>query len=82
LAINKSYNYINSVEQGKIVPSLDVIEKISEVLGVAPSVLFSDDSSPKNIKTFWREQYVSDMTDQLFNRLKPILATEIRNSLT
>lgn len=58
LAINKSYNYINSVEQGKIMPSFEVIEQICDVLKIKPASLFDEDSSPANIKAFNKEDYI------------------------
>ena len=81
LAINKSYNYINSVEQGKIMPSFEAIEQICDVLKIKPASLFDEDASPANIKAFNKEDYIKGISENLFNRLKETIIIEIRNSL-
>ena len=81
LAIDKSYNYINSVEQGKLVPSFEVIEKICEVLEIKASCLFDDQSSPQNIKSFNKDNFISELSDKLFNQLKKYISAEIRENL-
>ena len=52
LAINKSYNYINSVEQGKMMPAFEVIEQMCDVLQISPIQLFDENASPQSVKTF------------------------------
>ena len=81
LALNKSYNYINSVEQGKMLPSFDAIEQICAVLQIRPSQLFSENASPENIQTFDREAYIAELADALLERLKPVITHEIRSTL-
>ena len=58
LAIDKSYNYINSVEQGKIAPSFDVIQSICDILEIKAAWLFDENASPENVKTFSKEEYI------------------------
>lgn len=70
LAIDKSYNYINSVEQGKIAPSFDVSQSICEVLEIKAAWFFDEDASPENVKTFSKEEYISGISDKLFEKLK------------
>ena len=81
LALNKSYNYINSIEQGKILPSFEVIEQICTALDITPVQLFSEDSSPENIKAFNKDSYIEEITEKLFARLKPVISKEIKNAL-
>ncbi len=81
LAIDKSYNYINSVEQGKISPSFDVIQSICDVLEIKASWLFDDNASPQNIRAFNKEEYISEISDKLFAKLKNVISSEIRASL-
>ena len=81
LALNKSYNYINSVEQGKMIPSFDVIEKICEILQINPVLLFDDNASPDNIKYFDKENYINGISEKLFSKLKSVISYEIRNTL-
>lgn len=81
LAIDKSYNYINSVEQGKMMPSFDVIEQICEVLQIKPVQLFDEQASPENIKAFNKEDYINGISDKLFDKLKTLISYEIRNTI-
>ena len=81
LAIDKSYNYINSVEQGKMMPSFEVIEQICDVLQISPVQLFDENASPQNIKTFKKDEYINDISEKLFDRLKTVISYEIRNTL-
>lgn len=82
LAIDKSYNYINSVEQGKMMPSFNVIEQLCKVLQIKPVQLFDDRASPENIKTFSKEEYINELSNRLFNKLKPLISHEIRNTIS
>lgn len=81
LAIDKSYNYINSVEQGKIAPSFEVIQSICEALDIKAAWLFDENASPENVKTFSKEEYISGISDKLFEKLKKAIHSEIRNCL-
>ncbi|MCR4713875.1 MAG: helix-turn-helix domain-containing protein [Treponemataceae bacterium] len=81
LAIDKSYNYINSVEQGKMMPSFEVIEQICDVLQIQPCQLFDENASPENIKTFDKENYINSLSEKLFDKLKGMISSEIRNTL-
>lgn len=81
LALDKSYNYINSVEQGKMMPSFDVIENICTILEIKPVQLFDENASPDNIKTFSKEDYITALSDKLFDRLKDAITYEIRETL-
>ena len=81
LAIDKSYNYINSVEQGKIAPSFDVIQSICEVLEIKAAQLFDENASPQNIKSFNKEEYIEGVSENLFKKLKKVISSEIRASL-
>ncbi len=81
LAIDKSYNYINSVEQGKMMPSFEVIEQICQVLQIHPALLFDEKASPENIKLFDKDSYINEISENLFSRLKSLISYEIRNTL-
>lgn len=81
LSLDKSYNYINSVEQGKLIPSFEVIEQICTVLDIRPIQLFDDNASPENIKTFSKNDYIEEMSNKIFNKLKPLISSEIQKTL-
>lgn len=81
LALNKSYNYINSIEQGKMLPSFDVIEQMCDILGVSPPQLFDSNASPQNIQTFSKEVYIEELSSRLLEKLSPLVRETIRDSL-
>lgn len=81
LAIDKSYNYINSVEQGKMLPSFDVIEHICDVLKIKPAQLFDENGSPQNIKKFSKEDYINGVSEKLAEKLKILITDEIRKTV-
>lgn len=72
LAIGKSSNYINSVENGKYFPSPEIIEQIADTLGLEPIRLF-DSASEKDgaisPEEFERkiQKVVSDGISQVFS---------------
>ncbi|WP_027727808.1 helix-turn-helix domain-containing protein [Treponema sp. C6A8] len=81
LALDKSYNYINSIEQGKMMPSFEAIEQICNVLEIKAVQLFDENASPDNIKTFDKENYINKLSEKLFEKLKTLIKTEIRNTI-
>lgn len=79
--IDKSFNYINGIECGASFPPPDVIDKIAETLKIKPSLLFDENSSPENIKKFSKEEFINEMSEKLFNNLKPFISSEIKKTL-
>lgn len=79
--IDKSFNYINGIECGASFPPPDVIDKIAETLKIKPSQLFDETSSPENIKKFSKEEYINEISEKLFNNLKPFISSEIKKTL-
>lgn len=79
--IDKSFNYINGIECGASFPPPDVIDKIAETLKIKPVQLFDEGSSPENIKKFSKEEYINEMSEKLFNNLKPFISSEIKKTL-
>lgn len=69
LALDKGYNYINGIEQGKSFPSIDTIEKISQILGVKAYRLFDEHSSPENIKVSFQKKYNQSLQEELTRRV-------------
>lgn len=65
LAIDKGYNYINGVEQGKLFPSVEVIEKLAEVLEISPAALFDENSVAKNIIKLNKEYLAEEISKDL-----------------
>lgn len=67
--LNKGTNYINKIESHASFPTIQVIEEISDVLGIKASQLFEEGSTPKNIITTDRDRFVADLTQALYAKL-------------
>ncbi|MBD5441281.1 MAG: helix-turn-helix transcriptional regulator [Treponema sp.] len=78
LKIDKSYNYINGVEQRKSFPPPDVIEKIADALGIQPHLLFMANGCPENAMKFNADMYIEKITDTLYQRLKDDIRREVQ----
>ena len=74
LAIGKSSNYINSVENGKYFPSPETIEQIADILGLEPIRLFetgaeqNDSIRPEELEKKIQKA-VSDGIARIFSEL-------------
>ena len=83
IAIDKSYNYINGIEQGKSFPQIDVIEKIAEVLKINPAELFDENSISKNIikrnKEFLAEEIAKKIQQSLCKSIEKDLKHILQN---
>ena len=77
LAIGKSSNYINSVENGKYFPSPETIDQIADVLKIDPILLFesgfekSDSISPKELERKL-QKVVSDGIARFFSEFSHV----------
>ena len=67
--LGKGTKYINKIESGVSFPTIQVIEEIAEVLNIKASKLFEDDSTPQNIITYDKKQFIKDVTDSLYEKL-------------
>ena len=77
LAIDKSYNYINGIEQKKYFPQPDVIEKIAEVLEIKPMQLFDENGCMGNTIKTNKEDFKTEIIEQLHALLKDDIKREI-----
>lgn len=82
LAIDKGYNYINGIEQGKSFPQLDVIEKIAEVLEIPPSKLFDENTCTETLIQVNREKIISEITRNLYEKLKKDIRKEVEKVIS
>lgn len=67
--LGKGTKYINKIESGISFPTIQVIEEISEVLGIKAYQLFEEESTPQNIISSDRDRFVSDVTETLYKKL-------------
>lgn len=81
IAIDKGYNYINGVEQGRLFPSVEVIEKLAEVLEISPAALFDENSIEKNIIKLNKEFLVEEISKNLRTALIQDFKKELKKEL-
>ena len=77
MAIDKSYNYINGIEQKKYFPQPDVIEKIAKVLEIKPMQLFDENGCLENTIRENKENFKTEIIEQLHKLLKDDIKREI-----
>ena len=68
LKIDCSFNYINSLENKNCTPSLQKIQKIADALNIKPSLLLDEDGCPKNYLHFNKEEFISNLTQEVKER--------------
>ena len=79
--LNKGFNYINSIEGGSSFPPPQVIDEISAILKIEPEVLFSKDSSPKNISESFKKQYKKSLETELIDRVSQEIKKVFRETV-
>lgn len=67
--IQMSWNYINGIENGNGVPSLDALEKIAAALDVEPYELLLKDGCPENARKFTPEKFIQSENEKDFKAL-------------
>ncbi|MBR6296679.1 MAG: helix-turn-helix transcriptional regulator [Treponema sp.] len=81
LAIGKSSNYINSIENGKYFPSPETIEQIADCLQIDPMQLFDRNGCKENFLKNHTESYADRLAENLYARLKDDLQSCLRKSI-
>ena len=69
IALNKGFNYINSIECGVSFPPPSVIDEIAGILDVEPEALFSRYASPANILHSYTAAFSQSLKDALTNSI-------------
>ena len=77
LALDKGYNYINGIEQGKSFPQIEVIEQIAKILEIKPAALFDENSCSINVIKSDKSKIADEITEKLYNLLKKDIKKEI-----
>ncbi len=67
--LNKGTNYINKIENRISFPTIQVIERLADVLNIKPACLFEEQTTPQNIICSDRDKFISDVTEQLFQKI-------------
>ncbi len=81
LALDKGYNYINGIEQGKSFPQIDVIEQIAEILEIKPAALFDENSCNINVIKSAKATVIEELTEKLHKLLKEDIRREIEATI-
>ena len=65
IALNKGFNYINSIECGVSFPPPQVVDEIATILKIEPEILFSKSGCPENIKDAEKAKISPSLKDEL-----------------
>lgn len=65
IALDKSFNYINSIECGVSFPPPGIIDDIAVILKIEPETLFSKSASPANIVRSYAATFSKSLKDEL-----------------
>ena len=77
MKIDRSFNYINSIECAAFFPPPDTIQKIAEVLNIRPMQLFDEGANPLTIITDNKERLISEISEKIYSRLQGDLRSNI-----
>ena len=67
--LGKGTNYINKIESHASFPTVQVIERIAQLLGIKASQLFEEEGTPHNIVASNRDRFISEVTETLYQKL-------------
>ena len=81
LALNKGYNYINGIEQGRSFPSPDVIEQIAKELDIRAVQLFDENAVPQTAILADRDSFIEALADKVYARAKADLRENLSETL-
>ena len=79
--LDTSTSYIGEIEINRKIPSMDMVEKIANALGVEPFRLFVDDKNRKNPDTTRTEDYLESLSSRDRQDLTKRLLSQITNSI-
>ena len=70
IALNKGYNYINGIEQGRSFPAPDTIEEIAKILHIRAVQLFDENSSLNTAISANRSTFINELADKIYERMQ------------
>ena len=77
LQIDRSFNYINSVECAVLFPPPATIQKIAEVLHIRPMQLFDENTSAENIIASDKEAFITEVSEKIYAKLRTDIHADI-----
>ena len=77
LKIDKSFNYINSIECAAFFPPPETIQKIAEALNIRPMQLFDENENPATVISDNKEKLISTVTERIFDRFRKNLKEDL-----
>ncbi len=69
IALDKGFNYINSIECGVSFPPPAVIDEIARLLDIDSETLFSKKGCPQNIRNDEKSQIPQNIKDELISNV-------------
>ena len=69
IALDKGFNYVNSIECGVSFPPPKVIDEIATLLGIDAEVLFSKNGCPENIKQEYKTSVPQALKEELIENV-------------
>lgn len=75
--LDKSYNYINGIENNNTFPSVETIEQIAQILSIRPSQLFEEKGCPENTIQFDSHAFAKEITENLYERIHANMLNDI-----
>jgi len=79
--VGKNQNYIGLIEKGKSSPPLEMIALIAQKLEIKPSFLLEENASIENLKSFSKEELITELSANIVENLQSVISAEIRNAL-
>ncbi|HAH61339.1 MAG TPA: hypothetical protein DCL73_04505 [Treponema sp.] len=79
--LNKGFNYINTIECGKSMPPIDMVEQIASALEVDPAVLFKADGCPVNTIFYNKDTFIRQISAALNEQVRLCVENVLKSQL-
>ena len=79
--LNKGFNYINTIECGKSMPPIDMIEQIASTLEVDPALLFKSDGCPVNTILYDKETFIQQISAGLNEQVRKSIESVLQSKI-
>ena len=73
--------YISEIESRNIFPKPETIDAIAKVLNIKPYQLFEEQGCPQNIISFNKEEFIKEITSELYEQLNESMLKYLENKI-
>ena len=73
--------YISEIESRNIFPKPETIDAIAKALNIKPHQLFEDQGCPQNIISFNKEEFIKEITIELYEQLNESMLKYLENKI-